>query len=137
MRDVRPTSRHDGGVNKLTPNLIVDRIEDVMPFYLGLGFEKLAEVPHDRTLGFVILRHGAVEVMLQSRASVAADVPPLAELSSRSMLYIEVDALAPIRDALGTTPRIIPERTTFYGAREILVLDPAGNVVAFASRETA
>jgi len=44
--------------------------------------------------------------------------------------------LAPIRKALAGWPLVIPERTTFYGAREIIVRDPANNVVAFASRET-
>ena len=73
--------------------------------------------------------------MLQSRASVAADVPPLATGDYRSMLYIEVDALAPIRAALCAVPLVVPERTTFYGAREIIVKDPAGNIVAFASHE--
>jgi hypothetical protein len=27
---------------------------------------------------------------------------------------------------------VVPERTTFYGARELIVRDPAGNVVFFA-----
>ena len=122
-------------MNKLTPNLVVDRIEDVLPFYLSVGFTKTMDVPHEGALGFAILHHGAVELMLQSRASVAVDVPPLAG-DYRAMLYIEVDALAPIRAALGTLARVVPERTTFYGAREIIVKDPAGNVVTFASHET-
>jgi hypothetical protein len=29
-------------------------------------------------------------------------------------------------------PLVFDERTTFYGAREICVRDPAGNVVVFA-----
>jgi len=124
-------------VNKLTPNLIVDRIEDVLPFYLALGFEKVMDLEHEGALGFVILHHGSVEIMLQSQPSMAADVPPLAGGANRSMLYIEVDKLAPIRKALGKTPHVVPERTTFYGAREIIVKDPAGNTVAFASKETA
>ena len=124
-------------MNKLTPNLIVDRIEDVLPFYLALGFEKVMDLEHEGALGFVILHHGSVEIMLQSQPSMAADVPPLAGGANRSMLYIEVDKLAPIRKALGKTPHVVPERTTFYGAREIIVKDPAGNTVAFASKETA
>jgi uncharacterized glyoxalase superfamily protein PhnB len=122
-------------MNKLTPNLIVDRIEDVLPFYLAVGFEKVMDLEHEGALGFVILHHGKVELMLQSTASVAADVPPLAAGAHRTMLYIELDDLAPIRK-LGATPLVIPERTTFYGAREIIVRDPAGNAVAFASRST-
>ena len=77
--------------------------------------------------------------MLQSTASVAADVAPLAAGPHRTMLYIELADLAPIRTALAkaNTPLVIPERTTFYGAREIIVLDPAGNAVAFATRTEA
>ena len=123
-------------MNKLTPNLIVDSIEDNLPFWCErLGFEKTVEVPAGDKLGFVILKHGAVEVMLQSRASVEGDVPPLAAGAHRSALYIEVDDLAPLRKALAGYPEIIPERTTFYGAREILVKDPAGNAVVFAKHE--
>lgn len=123
-------------MNKLTPNLIVDRIEDVLPFYTALGFTKVMDLEHEGALGFAILNHGNVEIMLQSQASMASDVPPLAAGANRAMLYIEVDKLEPIRKALGKTPHVIPERTTFYGAREIIVRDPAGNAVAFASKET-
>ena len=120
-------------MNKLTPNLIVDSIEDCLPFWCDrLGFARTVEVPAGDKLGFVILKAGAVEVMLQSRASVEGDVAPLAAGAHRSMLYLEVDDLAPIRKALAGWPEIVPERTTFYGAREILVRDPAGNAVVFA-----
>jgi uncharacterized glyoxalase superfamily protein PhnB len=123
-------------MHKLTPNLIVDSIEANLPFWCDrLGFEKTVEVPAGDQLGFVILKRGAVELMLQSRASVETDVPPLASGPYRSALYLEVDDLAPIRTALAGWPEIIPERTTFYGAREILVRDPAGNAVLFAKHE--
>ena len=36
-------------------------------------------------------------------------------------------------EALATCAQVVPERTTFYGARELIVTDPAGNVVFFAS----
>jgi hypothetical protein len=74
--------------------------------------------------------------MLQSRASVAADVAGVDPDGFRAALYIEVDQLAPIRKALAGWPPVVPERTTFYGAREIIVRDPAGNLISFASRET-
>jgi catechol 2,3-dioxygenase-like lactoylglutathione lyase family enzyme len=124
-------------MNSIVSNLIVASIEDCLPFYVErLGFTKTVEVPHDGKLGFVILKHGELELMLQSRASVAADVAGLDPDGFRAALYIEVDKLAPIRKALNGWPRVVPERTTFYGAREIIVRDPAGNVVTFASRET-
>lgn len=121
----------------ITANLIVPSIEDCLPFYVGrLGFEQTIDVPHGGRLGFVILKSGDVELMLQTQASLADDIAPLGEDSFRSALYIDVASLAPIREALADWPRVVPERTTPYGAREIIVRDPAGNVVAFASRET-
>lgn len=121
-------------MKKLTPNLIVERIEDCLPFWVErLGFEKTVEVPEGKRLGFVILRQGPIEVMLQSRASLAKDVPAVAEGPHRSVLYCEVADLAPIRAALKGWPEAAPERTTFYGAREIIVRDPEGNVVFFAA----
>jgi uncharacterized glyoxalase superfamily protein PhnB len=117
---------------KLTPNLIVDRIEDCLPFWVKrLGFEKTVEVPDGDRLGFVILKRESIELMLQSRASLEKDVPQIA--GGAAVLYLEVPDLAPIRAALEGWPRVMPERTTFYGAREIIVKDPAGHAVFFAA----
>jgi catechol 2,3-dioxygenase-like lactoylglutathione lyase family enzyme len=123
-------------MNSIVSNLIVPSIEACLPFYVErLGFTQTVDVPHDGKLGFVILKRGPVELMLQTRASVAADIAGLDPDGFRAALFIEVDQLAPIRQALDGWPLVIPERTTFYGAREIIVRDPAGNVVCFASRE--
>lgn len=120
-------------MNKLSPNLIVESIEDCLPFWSQrLGFEKILDVPHEGRLGFVILKRGGVEVMLQTRASLGSDVPPIAEGPHRSVLYVEVEDLAPIRVALEGLPLVVPERTTFYGARELIVRDPAGHVIFFS-----
>ena len=121
-------------MKQITPNLIVDSIEAALPFYEKLGFVKSVEVPHESHLGFVILKHGPTELMMQSRASIAADVAGLEKDAYRVMLYVHVDSLAPIRAALGAWPLVVPERTTFYGARELIVRDTAGNVLAFAER---
>jgi catechol 2,3-dioxygenase-like lactoylglutathione lyase family enzyme len=123
-------------MNKLTPNLIVASIEACLPFWVDrLHFEKTVEVPDGERLGFVILRRGAVELMLQSRASLAKDVPAIAAEPGRAVLYLEVADLAPIRQALAGWPLVVPERTTFYGARELVVRDPDGHVVFFAAHE--
>jgi hypothetical protein len=121
-------------MNKLTPNLIVPEIEPCLPFWVQrLGFEKTVEVPEGDKLGFVILKRGAVEVMLQSRASMAEDVAPISDGPHRSVLYIEVSDLAAIRAALEGWPLVVPERKTFYGSQELIVADPAGNYVFFSS----
>jgi catechol 2,3-dioxygenase-like lactoylglutathione lyase family enzyme len=121
-------------MKKLTPNLIVDSIEEGLRFWVDrLGFQKVVEVPEGDRLGFVILKRGDLEVMLQSRSSLQKDVPAIAEGAHRAVLYFEVDDLGPIRKALEGWPRTVPERTTFYGAREIIVKDPGGHVVFFAA----
>lgn len=120
-------------MRKLTPVLIVESIEKSLPFWLErLGFEKSVEVPHGDALGFAILLHGAVEVMLQSRASVADDIAALAPGPHRAALFVEVESLDAVKAALGDWPRFLEERTTFYGMREIGVRDPDGNALIFA-----
>jgi hypothetical protein len=121
---------------KLTPNLIVPSIELCLPFWVArLGFTKTHEIldPDGATLGFVILKRDSIELMLQSVASLAADVPPLAHAEYQSVLYIEVPEIAPLRAALEGWPLVVPERHTFYGAHELIVTDPAGNHIFFAA----
>jgi uncharacterized glyoxalase superfamily protein PhnB len=116
------------------PNLVVDDIAACLAFWVDrLGFEKIVEVPHGEGVGFVILKSGDAELMLQSRASMADDVPPVAPGAHRAVLYVDVPDLAPIRKALAGWPEVVPERTTFYGATELIVTDPAGHVVFFAA----
>jgi hypothetical protein len=71
--------------------------------------------------------------MLQSRASVAADLPVLAADVYRTTLFLEVEDLAPVRTAVAGLEPLFPERTTFYGSRELGVRDPAGNPVVLAA----
>jgi uncharacterized glyoxalase superfamily protein PhnB len=120
-------------MKKLTPVLVVDQVEPCAAFWTGpLGFARTAEVPHDGELGFVILQKDGVEIMYQSRASVAADLPPLAEGPYRTILFIEVDDLDAVEAAVAGAEVVQPRRTTFYGMTEIGVREPGGNVVVFA-----
>jgi uncharacterized glyoxalase superfamily protein PhnB len=119
---------------KLTPNLIVESIEACLPFWMErLGFEKTVEVAHEGKLGFVILQRQGAELMLQSAASLAADIPAFGAGPQRAVLYFTVEDLEPIRQALHGYPLAMPERTTPYGARELIVHDPAGNGVCFGA----
>ena len=67
----------------------------------------------------MILQRGDVELMLQSRASLAKDVPAIADGSYRSVLYIEVPDLAPIRKALTGWPPRGTRTHDPYGAKEM------------------
>lgn len=120
-------------MKKLTPVLVVDAVEPAAAFWRDrLGFEQTMEVPHGDELGFVGLQKGGVEIMYQSRASVAADMPSLAEGPYRSVLFIEVDDLDAVERAVAGAEIVTPRRQTFYGMDEIAVRDPGGNIIVFA-----
>jgi uncharacterized glyoxalase superfamily protein PhnB len=122
-------------MKKLTPVVYVEEIEPVLPFWTDrLGFQITAEVPEGDRLGFVILQNGEVEVMYQTRESVLKDLPQLADSPMRgTFLFLQVDDLDAIERALEGIEQVVPRRTTFYGADEIIVREPAGNVVTFAA----
>jgi uncharacterized glyoxalase superfamily protein PhnB len=128
----------DLSFRKLTPILQVEEIEPSIPFWEGLGFEKTVEVPHEDRLGFVIFQREGVEVMLQTLASMRADAPGLTPASTPSaLLYFEVTGLDALIARAHELDVAVPERTTFYGARELFVRDPPGNLVGFAEHGVA
>lgn len=122
-------------MKRLTPVLYVEEIEPALPFWEErLGFKRTTEVPHGDDLGFVILEKDGIEIMYQTRPSVAADIPAVAEAlpTGAAFLFIEVDDVDTVDDALREYERVIPRRTTSYGADEIVVREPGGNIVIFA-----
>jgi uncharacterized glyoxalase superfamily protein PhnB len=124
-------------VKKLTPILFVESIEPVLSFWTErLGFEVAVQVPEGERLGFVTLRRGAVEIMYQTRESVKNDIPELADSPMQgTLLFIEVEDLEEVERGLEGVRPIIPRRKTFYGSDELVVREPAGNVVTFAHFE--
>ena len=122
-------------VKKITAVLFVPEVEPCLKFWTAqLGFQKTVEVPEGGKLGFVILVKAGVELMYQSYASVEKDVPAMAALARKgpTFLYIEVENLDALKSAIRGSEVVIPERTTFYGAREIGIRDPAGHILTFA-----
>lgn len=121
-------------LRKCVPVLIVDAVEPCVDFWVDrFEFEKTAGVPHDGKLGFAILSNGAFEIMYQSLASAREDLGK-AELSKTS-LYIDVQDIEAAIARLEGVEVVIPKRTTFYGAIEIFVREPGGNVVGFAQQK--
>jgi uncharacterized glyoxalase superfamily protein PhnB len=127
-------------VKRITPVLFVAEIEPCAKFWTErLGFQKTAEVPEGGKLGFVILQKGGTEIMYQSFASVEKDMPAIqsAVRQGPTFLYIEVDSLDAVKEAVKGADVYLPERTTFYGAREIGIKDPAGHHITFAQFATS
>lgn len=120
-------------IKRITPVLIVDEIEPCIPFWEAIGFDRGPEVPHGDKLGFIILEKAGLEIMYQTRASVADDIAALANTPMKGVhLFIEVMDLDAVIDGLGNAPVIFPRRKTFYGMDEIGVREPGGNAVTFA-----
>lgn len=121
-------------MKKLTPLITVDEIEPCLPFWTGLGFEVTATVPHVDALGFAMLQKGSIELMYQSRASMADDLPALAEEvgGATNMFFCEVADLDATIAALGEHDLVVPRRQTFYGMDEIFVRAPCGTIVGLA-----
>jgi uncharacterized glyoxalase superfamily protein PhnB len=120
---------------KATPVLFVDRIEDCLPLWQErLQFERAMQVPEGEHLGFVLLVRDGIEIMLQSRASLAADLPAIAARhhDAASFVFIEVADIAALVARLGDTDIASPLRDTFYGSRELTIHAPGGHFVTFA-----
>ena len=122
---------------KLTPVLIVDAIEPCLPFWTErLGFTAVATVPHGDAIGFVILVKDGVELMYQTRASVAEDnaasVPAAGTATDTTGLFFEVEDIEAVAAAVADLEQVVPRRRTFYGMDEVGVREPGGRVVMFA-----
>lgn len=121
---------------KITSVLFVDAIAPALEFWVDrMGFEKAVEVPHEDTIGFVILVKDGTDLMLQTYASVRADHAGFldAPRGRSSSLFISVDDLEDVRRRLAGAGGVMPERTTFYGMREIWVRTPGDHLVGFAA----
>jgi hypothetical protein len=123
-------------IKKITPVLVVDAIEPLLPLWDALGFARTAEVPHGDRLGFVILAADGLEVMYQTADSVRDDAPAVLQgprALGAAALFIEVDDLAAVESRLPVgTEVLIRQRKTFYGSTETIVRDAAGNTLTVA-----
>ena len=124
-------------IKRITPVLFVQAIEPVLPFWVdALGFAKAIEVPGSDGFSFVALQKDGTEVMYQTYASLGEDMPQVVEAAKKgpAFLYIEVDRLDAILESLKKYKMSMPERTAFYGMREVGFQDPAGHYFTFAQR---
>ena len=123
---------------KLTPVLLLQNVEAGLPFWVDrMGWRKTAEVPgEDGGTAFAILENEGAELMLQTFASAAKDAPQFVAGSGhhQTSLFIEVADWADTLRRLEGYEIAMPQRTTFYGMREVGVFAPGGHVVVFAAR---
>ena len=76
--------------------------------------------------------------MLQTIESVIKDAPQFAPKGRPNVnnvgLFVEVKDFEDVLKRLMGYPIALPDRTTFYGMREIGVYEPSGHTVIFAAR---
>ncbi len=127
-------------VKKITPILFAQEIEPCIQFWTErMGFQKTVEVPEGDKLGFAIVEKDGLELMYQSYASVEKDNPATAEAAKKgpTFLYVDVDTLDDALARASKAEMVMPVRSTFYGAREFGIKDPAGHYVIFAQQGAA
>ncbi len=126
-------------IKRITPVLFAEEIESSVKFWVErMGFQKIAEVPDGNQLAFAMLQKGNVELMYQTYASAEKDVPAVSPLVRKGPTFlVEVDSLDDTISAIKGSEVVVPVRTTFYGAKEIGVKDPAGHLITFAEFGTA
>jgi len=117
---------------KVTPLFVVDRIEPGLPQWEALGYAVKVRVPEAGLLAFVILESKAGELMLQTKKSLAADMPQVAEKQPKALLYADVDSITEAKKALPGAEVLIAHRKTFYGATEAWVELEGGVVMGLA-----
>ncbi len=103
---------------KLTTLLVVDRIEPCLPSFKALGYEITVRVPDTGPLDFVILNSKLGELMLQTKKSLAADLPSVAAKKPSVLLYADVPSLTEAKKSLRGAKVGVARRKTFYGTTE-------------------
>ncbi|HEY3667170.1 MAG TPA: hypothetical protein VGL19_14265 [Polyangiaceae bacterium] len=119
-------------LTKLSTLLVVDAIEPCLPTWQALGYAVTVRVPEAGPAVFTILAGPSAEIMLQTRASLAEDLPAVAARNPTHLLYADVASLAEAARALASVTVLVPQRKTFYGANEIWLELPGGMILGLA-----
>lgn len=125
-------------VKRLDANLYVADVGACVRFWERLGFEKTMQVPDGDNLAFAVLKKGGFELMYGSYASLDKEPSGIRQLlgkdrrRSPAFLYVEVASLDEAIAATKGADVVADVHRTFYGAKEITLKDPGGNLITFA-----
>ena len=123
---------------KLTPNLLVERVERSLAFYTGvLGFTKGMTVPDASPFVFAQVTSGGVEIFFNDAKGAVEEYPVLAgrPIGASGTMFIEVEQIAALYESLRTQVTVVmPLITQFYGMKEFAIADPDGYLITFAER---
>ncbi len=121
-------------LERLTPILVVDSIELTVPFWEALGFRATSPARVDGKLTFIAFVKEGYSIHYQTLAFIEENIPGATEMLSgnTTLLYLAFDDLDTVIAALGDAEVVIPRRKTPWGADEIYVKEPGGNIIGFA-----
>lgn len=122
-------------LERVTPVLVVDDIEPVIPFWAELGFAPVNPSYEDGELIYMGFNKDGLEVHYQIASRFERDMRvPSGDLSGgTSLIYLTVNNLYAIIERLGGAEIVIPRRATEWDSDEIYVREPGGNIVGFAA----
>jgi uncharacterized glyoxalase superfamily protein PhnB len=127
-----------GALKSMTPNLMVESVNETVEFYKKIGFQIIATVPEEGKLDWAMLQHGNVMLMLQNRNNMVAEYPSLNDQQRGGglTLFIEVDDVSSIFSEIRETANVIKDlHITFYGMKEFAIEDCNNFILTFAERQ--
>ena len=127
-------------LNSLTPNLMVNDVEETIEFYTDiLGFTLLMTVPETGKLDWAMVKRNDVVIMFQTKKSLASGLPRLAGEKPGGGLtfYIKVDRVTELHEELfNNEVEIISDlESTFYNTVEFSIVDVNGYVLTFSEEQ--
>ena len=127
-------------LNSLTPNLMVNDVEETIEFYTDiLGFTLLMTVPETGKLDWAMVKRNDVVMMFQTKKSLSSELPRLAGEKPGGGLtfYIKVDRITELHEELfNNEVEIISDlESTFYNTIEFSVVDLNGYVLTFSEEQ--
>lgn len=121
-------------MEELTPNLMVDDVNETIEYYQKhLGFELVMTVPEEGKFFWAMLQCGKISLMFQEKQSILAEYPMLKPAAGGLTFYIKVkDVTSLFAKVKGKVNIVSDLHKTFYGAEEFALQDPNGFVLNFA-----
>jgi hypothetical protein len=121
-------------IKRITPVLLADRVEPTADFFKRAGFTASIEIREGDGVGFALLERDGAQIMIETRDNEreSAALRGVTRQSKAALIFLEVDELDAIIDALRGAPVLVERHSTFYGADEITYTEPGGNLVTFA-----
>lgn len=127
-------------LNTLTPNLMVNDVEETIEYYTDiLGFTLLKTVPEKGNPDWAMVKRNDVILMFQSAKSLKDELPKLKSKKPGGGLtfYIKVDRITELHEELveNEVEIIADLESTFYDTIEFSIIDNNGYVLTFSEEK--